>query len=169
MVAIMTYTPTAQKSNLYHAIKKLAKTWRRLSLKEEIYNGGNAMRKAYKIILTPDAYGYFVSVPDFNCNTQGKDIADALYMARDVIGAMGMSLHDMGKDIPEPDSTSFEMQSGDILTYVDVDFNEYRKKLATKRIKKTLTIPSWLNEKAEAENINFSRLLEEALINKLNV
>ena len=52
---------------------------------------------------------------------------------------------------------------------MDVDFNEYRKKLATKRIKKTLTIPSWLNEKAEAENINFSRLLEEALLNKLNI
>ena len=126
------------------------------------------MRKAYKIILTPDTQGYLVTIPDFNCNTQGKDIADALYMARDVIGSMGISLQDMGKDIPDPDCATFETQSGDILTYVDIDFNEYRKKLATKRIKKTLTIPSWLNEKAEAENINFSRLLEEALLNKLN-
>lgn len=125
------------------------------------------MRKAYRIILTPGEQGYMVTVPDFDCNTQGENIAEALFMARDVIGAMGITLEDMGKDIPEPDSVIFSVQSGDIVTYVDVDFMDYRKKAANKKVKKTLSIPSWLNEKAEAENINFSRVLEEALINKL--
>lgn len=125
------------------------------------------MRKAYKIILTPDDQGYVVTVPDFNCNTEGDDIAEALFMARDVIGLMGITLEDMGKDIPEPDTTEFTSEAGDIVTYVDVDFIEYRKKVANKKVKKTLTIPSWLNEKAEAAHINFSRALEEALINKL--
>jgi len=125
------------------------------------------MRKAYKIILSPDDQGYFVTVPDFNCNTEGKDIADALYMARDVIGAMGISLQDMGKDIPEPDTVAYELEAGDIETYVDVDFTEYRKRNDNKKVKKTLTIPSWLNEKAEAEHINFSRVLEEALKDRL--
>jgi len=125
------------------------------------------MRKAYKIILSPDDQGYFVTVPDFNCNTEGKDIADALYMARDVIGAMGISLQDMGKDIPEPDTVVYELEAGDIETYVDVDFTEYRKRNDNKKVKKTLTIPSWLNEKAEAEHINFSRVLEEALKDRL--
>ena len=127
------------------------------------------MRKAYKIILTPDEQGYLVTVPDFNCNTQGESIADALFMARDVIGAMGITLQDMGKYIPEPDSVIFNPESEDIVTYVDVDFAEYRKKAENKKVKKTLTIPSWLNEKAEAEHINFSRVLEEALINKLGI
>lgn len=127
------------------------------------------MRKAYKIVLTPDDQGYLVTVPDFNCNTEGKDIADALFMARDVIGAMGITLQDMGRDIPEPDTIDFTAGTKDIVTYVDVDFMEYRKKAENKKVKKTLTIPSWLNEKAEAEHINFSRVLEEALINRLEV
>ena len=127
------------------------------------------MRKAYKIVLTPDDQGYLVTVPDFNCNTEGKDIADALFMARDVIGAMGITLEDMGKEIPEPDTVEFVAETADIVTYVDVDFTEYRKRAENKKVKKTLTIPSWLNEKAEAEHINFSRVLEEALINRLEV
>ena len=127
------------------------------------------MRKAYKIILTPADQELLVTVPDFNCNTQGKDIADALFMARDVIGSMGITLQDMGKDIPEPDSVNFIAEAGSIVTYVDVDFTEYRKRVENKKVKKTLSIPSWLNEKAEAEHINFSRVLEEALIDKLEM
>lgn len=125
------------------------------------------MRKAYKIVLTPADQGFMVTVPDFDCNTQGEDIADALYMARDVIGVMGITLQDMGKEIPEPDSAEFTAGAGDVVTYVDVDFTEYRKRAENKKVKKTLSIPSWLNEKAEAEHINFSRVLEEALISRL--
>lgn len=127
------------------------------------------MRKAYKIILTPADQGYMVTVPDFDCNTQGEDIADALFMARDVIGAMGIALQDMGKEIPEPDSVPFETAAGDIVAFVDVDFTEYRKKADNRKVKKTLSIPSWLNERAEAEHINFSRVLEEALKDKLQL
>lgn len=127
------------------------------------------MRKAYQIVLTPTEEGYLVTVPDFNCNTQGADVADALFMARDVIGAMGITLQDMGKEIPEPNSVGFTAAPDDIVTYVDVDFMEYRKRAENRKVKKTLTIPSWLNEKAEAEHINFSRVLEEALLSKLDV
>lgn len=127
------------------------------------------MRKAYKIILTKDTDGYLVTVPDFDCNTQGTDIAEAMYMARDVIGLMGVTLEDMGKEIPEPDTAAYNLSDGDIELYVDVDFLEYRKRNENKKVKKTLSIPSWLNEKAEAEQINFSRLLEEALLNKLEL
>lgn len=125
------------------------------------------MRKAYKIVLSKSDEGYLVYVPDFDCNTEGKDIADAMYMARDVIGVMGITMEDMGKSIPEPDSVPYNLQTGDIEIYVDVDFIEYRKRLDNKKVKKTLSIPSWLNEKAEAEHINFSRVLEEALIDRL--
>ena len=127
------------------------------------------MRKAYKIVLTPADQGFMVTVPDFDCNTQGEDIADALYMARDVIGVMGITLQDMGKEIPEPDSADFKAGAEDIVTFVDVDFTEYRKRAENKKVKKTLSIPSWLNEMAEAENINFSRVLEEALMSRLEV
>ena len=125
------------------------------------------MRTAYKTIFTETADGYLVYVPDFNCNTEGKDIAEAMYMARDVIGLMGITMEDMGKEIPLPESSNYEYAGEELTLYVDVDFTEYRKKNDNKRVKKTLTIPSWLNEKAEAENVNFSRVLEEALIMRL--
>lgn len=127
------------------------------------------MRTAYKIILTKADEGYLVTVPDFDCNTQGEDIADAMAMARDVIGLMGITMEDMGKKIPEPDTATYELAAGDLELYVDVDFTEYRKKNDNKKVKKTLSIPSWLNEQAESEHVNFSRVLEEALLERLEI
>ena len=125
------------------------------------------MKIAYKIILTPTEEGYLVTIPDLDCNTQGKDIADAMFMARDAIGLMGMALEDMGKTLPHPKAAHHKLSEDDIETFVDVDFDDYRKRHDNRRVKKTLSIPSWLNKKAEAEHINFSRVLEEALTAKL--
>lgn len=127
------------------------------------------MRKAYQIILTPEENGYTVFVPDFDCGTQGTDLADAMYMARDVIGIMGITLQDIGKEIPEPGIAECVAEADDIVTYVDVDFDAYRRKHDNRKVKKTLTIPSWLNEQAENAHINFSRTLEEALLDKLEI
>lgn len=130
--------------------------------------GAKDMRKAYKVLLYVEDEGYSVYIPDFDNWTQGKDLADAIFMARDAIGIAGISLQDIGQEIPEPDSAKGDPEEkADIETYVDVDFVEYRKKQDNRKVKKNLTIPSWLNEKAEKQNINFSRTLEEALIEKL--
>ena len=126
------------------------------------------MRKAYKIVLTPTEQGYMVTVSDLKCNTQGEDIAEALFMARDVIGAMGMAWEDMGKGIPEPDSVEFETEANEIVTYVDVDFAEYRRKHDNRMVKKNCTIPFGLCEAAEKAGSNFSSVLREALKEKLN-
>lgn len=81
------------------------------------------MREAYKIILTPEKNGsYSVFVPDFDSGTQGKNLADAMYMARDLIGIMGITLQDMGKDIPVSGSAECRPEDNEIVTYVDVDF-----------------------------------------------
>lgn len=128
------------------------------------------MREAYKIVLTPEENGsYTVFVPDFDRWTQGENLADAMYMARDLIGIMGITLQDMGKDIPAPGTAECIAEANEIVTYVDVDFAEYRRKNDNKKVKKTLTIPSWLNEQAEMAHINFSRTLEEALRSKLEM
>ncbi len=84
---------------------------------------------AYKIILTKTNDGYLVTVPDFNCNTQGKDIAEAMVMARDVIGLMGITLEDGGNTIPDPNTVDYTVKEGDMELYVDVDFVEYRRKM----------------------------------------
>ncbi len=127
------------------------------------------MRYAYRIILIPEEKGYTVYIPDFDIGTQGADIADAMYMARDVISVTGVTLEDIGKKIPVPGEKEYSLKAGEMDTYVDVDFMEYKKKHDNRKVKKTLTIPSWLNEAAENENINFSRTLEEALLNKLSI
>lgn len=86
------------------------------------------MRVAYKVILTPEENGsYTVFVPDFNSGTQGKNLADAMYMARDLIGIMGITHQDMGKDIPVSGAAECSPKENEIVTYVDVDFAEYRQ------------------------------------------
>lgn len=135
----------------------------------ETSKGDNRMRYAYRIILIPEEKGYTVYIPDFDIGTQGADIADAMYMARDVISVTGVTLEDIGKKIPVPGEKEYSLKAGEMDTYVDVDFMEYKKKHDNRKVKKTLTIPSWLNEAAENENINFSRTLEEALLNKLSI
>ncbi len=126
------------------------------------------MKNAYPIILTPSEDGFVVYVPDFNINTQGKDVPDAMYMARDAIGLMGIDIEDDNEPLPVP--SNFEEVSctnGDIKTLVDVDLDEYRRKNDNRAVKKTLSIPSWLNESAISQNINFSAVLQEALKEKL--
>lgn len=128
------------------------------------------MKKAYKIALEKDNDTgiYIVKIPDFDAVTQGKDIADSINMARDLICVGALANEDLGKEIPEPNSKEFKCNKDDIITYVDVDIDLYRKKASKKRIKKTLTIPSWLNEAAEEEGLNFSRILEDALNERLS-
>jgi len=125
------------------------------------------MRKAYKVAIEKTDKGYLVKVPDFDAMTQGEDIADCMYMARDLICVAALGCEDLNQPIPEPNSVEFTSKESDIITYVDVDIDEYRRKHNNRKIKKTLSIASWINKKAEEEGINFSRTLEDALLEKL--
>lgn len=128
------------------------------------------MKKAYPIVLTPSKDGYVVFVPDFSINTQGKDIPDAMFMARDAMGLVGIDMEDDGEPLPEPSNfESVTCEDGDTVTLVDVDFDEYRRRNDNRSVKKTLSIPSWLNETALANNVNFSAVLQEALKAQLHL
>lgn len=131
------------------------------------------MRKVYPVILTPIEDGWFmVTVPDFDVNTQGKDIAEAMFMARDVIGICGIDLEDDGKELPEA-SDILDLKSlskpGDVVTLIDVDFDEYRRQNDLRMIKKNCTVPAWLSNEAEKQGVNFSALLQTALKKELKV
>lgn len=118
---------------------------------------------AYPIILKKSDNGYYVVIPDFDIGTQGETIAESMEMARDAIGLMGIDMEDDGKKIPEPDSVEFEKEDDDILTLVDVDFAEYRKKVENKAVKKNCTIPYWMSVEADKKGINYSRVLQDAI------
>ncbi len=128
------------------------------------------MKNAYPIILTPEETGFSVYVPDLNINTQGENLSDAISMARDAIGLWGITKEDMKQTIPSPsDVRSLHHGPNEIVTLVDVDFSAYRRANDLRTVRKNVTIPSWLNDCAVKEDINFSQVLQEALRERLRV
>ena len=123
---------------------------------------------------------FLVCVPDMEIFTEGDSFADAIEMARDAIGLAGISMEDNKEELPVPSDQASAMEkvkqdaevidfAKGILTYVDVDFSEYRKKVDTKTVRRNVALPGWLNYEAEHAGINVSRVLQEALMDVLNV
>lgn len=127
------------------------------------------MKQAYPIILTPDNGEYVVTVPGFDINTSGKDIADAIFMAEDAIRLCGITLQDMGKEVPTPGLVQVEYKAGDIPAFAVVDFDAYRRANETRTVRKNVSLPSYLNELAERAGTNFSQVLQDGLKAKLGV
>ena len=138
------------------------------------------MKRAYVTFLTPtndEKDTYLVEVPDMEILTEGYGLEDAIYMARDAIGLKGIFLEDEKRAIPEASSltelsnyeSTYQDVGEQIATYVDVDFAEYRKKNDNKSVRRNVTIPNWLNNAAEDAHLNVSRVLQEALMEKLDV
>ena len=128
------------------------------------------MKVVYPTILKEDKsekVPFCVMVPDLQIYTQGKDLANAIDMARDAISLMVVTLEDEGKEVPLPNSRNYDLEDGDLVTYVDADPELYRKKLHSKSVKKNCTLPQWIAEAAEAQGINFSRVLQDALLEKI--
>ncbi len=111
---------------------------------------------------------YAVTIPDFGDHTQGEDLAEALFMARDAIGLRGICLQDEGMEVPAPLSSNYKAKKGEEEYWVDVSFAEYRAEHDTRSVRKNVTIPHYINQKAEKLGINFSRVLQEALLDKIN-
>ena len=130
------------------------------------------MKNSYPIQLIPEKKGFTVYVPDFEINTEGEDLTDALEMARDAIGLMGIDMQDDGKALPEPSSLA-DVQAaaakGELVSLVDVDFAEYRRRNDMRAVKKNCTIPSWLAAEAERAGVNFSAVLQSALKQELHL
>lgn len=110
---------------------------------------------------------YLVEFIDFNCSTFGNDLIEAFSMAQD---AMGLYLDGM-INFPKP-TTNFDnikLKKNEFINYVEIDMDDYRRKHNNKSVKKTLTIPCWLNSLCEENSINFSQVLQEALKEKLGI
>lgn len=125
---------------------------------------------AYPAIFTPEEDGGFsVVFPDLEgCFTCGDDMADALFMAEDALALVLYGYESDGRKIPAPSRMEdLKLNDGEFVNSVACDTMEYRKRFNNKAVKKTLTIPEWLNESAMAMNINFSQVLQDALIQKV--
>lgn len=129
------------------------------------------MKAAYPIVMSQGAEYIIVYVPDFDINTQGTDYADAIEMARDAIGLMGIDMQDEKEPIPCPSDMSAisREHAEDIITLVDVDFADYRRKNDMRTVRRNVSLPSWLNAEAEKAGVNVSAILQAALKQELKI
>ena len=123
----------------------------------------------YPAIFKEDEGGYTVYFPDVpGCITEGDTMEEAFDMAQDALGLYMSYLRDNKEDIPKPSKpTDIKTKKGELVVIVDLDYAEYLRKNEAKAVKKTLSIPSWLNEEASIAGVNFSQVLQEALMIKL--
>ena len=135
------------------------------------------MKNVYPVIFTQVDECVLVEVPDLEILTEGTDMVNAIDMARDAIGLKGITLEDLGQEIPTPsDIDSVKIEDGSfsevgkgIVSLVDIDFTAYRVSLDNKTVRRNVTLPNWLNQAAEKSGVNVSRILQEALMAKLNI
>lgn len=116
---------------------------------------------------TAEEGGYWVEFPDIpECLTEGDTLEKAYDMATD---ALGLALTERLKSKEElPDASTPVMPEDGFVAIVAFDLMSYNKKERSRAIKKTLSIPEWMNEEALALNINFSQVLQDALVEKIN-
>ena len=127
------------------------------------------MLKIYPAVFLKEEDGYSVSFPDLSgCFTQGDSLEEAMEMAQEALGLYLTSLEERQIEAPAAsDASALHCNTREFSTLVSVPVEKYHRK--NKAVKKTLTIPEWLNEEAEARHINFSSVLQKALKEELQV
>jgi predicted RNase H-like HicB family nuclease len=132
------------------------------------------MKYVYPAIFTPEDKNILVSVPDLpGLHTFGSNIAEAIYMAQDAIEMWLWDAENKNELVP-PASSQGDMikrckKPDQFVSLVAADTDEYRRQTETRAIKKTLSIPAWLNDKAEKANAPFSQILQQGLKEYLRV
>ena len=129
------------------------------------------MKYVYAAVFNPEDDGYTVYFPDLpGCHTCGKTLEEALDMVNDALCLWLYHLEEDKTTIPAANHPKNIAVTGeDFVMAISVDTDNYRRFYENKLVKKNLNIPSWLNTKAEAANINFSQVLQKALKAELNL
>lgn len=115
--------------------------------------------------------GFWITFPDIpECMTQGDDMSQAYEMAVDALGLAITSREKEHEEIPQASTPcDLYVQDDEFCVVIEFDMLAYKKRTNSRAVKKTLSIPEWLNEEAIAMGINFSQVLQEALMQKIGV
>ena len=126
------------------------------------------MKKIYPAIFHSEDNVYWVEFPDLpGCFTQGDTLEDAMAMAEEALGLFIATLEEDRISIAAPSAPSdIKAAQNSFVTLISTNVERYRR---NKSVKKTLTIPQWINEAAAAKGINLSKTLQNALIEQLNL
>ena len=125
----------------------------------------------YPAIMHPEAEGgYSVWLHDIKgCVSQGETLSEAVENIKDALGLYYEDAAEGNATLPAPSAPNgFALESGEFVAVIEFSPSEYLKTRSTKAVKKTLSIPAWLNNMAEAQQINFSAVLQSALVERLN-
>lgn len=128
------------------------------------------VKVVYPIIIIKDpndeSVPYIVSIPNLGGYTQGTSIENSIEMGRDFIGLKVLDLIEDGGSVPKSVYSLPDTKPNELATLVDVNISAYRRQHDSHPVKKTVNIPSYLNEKGIESNLNFSQLLTKALEEK---
>ena len=115
--------------------------------------------------------GYTVYFPDLpGCITEGDTIEDALHMAKEALELFIDSMEEDGEAIPTPSlPEKIILNPSSFVSIIEIWMPLVRDEMENKSVKKTLTIPKWLNDIAEKNSVNFSQILQSALKDYLGV
>ena len=129
------------------------------------------MKYVYPALFQPEEEGFFISFPDLDgCFTQASSIPEGLDLAADALNLMLWHMEEEHMDIPPPSAlTAIKDKDGSFATLISADTLAYRRLHDTKAVRKNLSIPRWLDTLATEHNINFSNILQNALMRELGV
>lgn len=123
----------------------------------------------YPAVLYPfsdDSGGFVVEFPDLpGCVTEGRNLEEAILMGTDAASGWILDELEEGNSIPEASQyKEVQVREGGMVNLFTLDIDAYAEKYGEKSVRKNLTIPAWLNTFAEKNNINFSQVLQDALL-----
>lgn len=128
--------------------------------------GDFPMKLVYEAIFTPfeKGDGFTVEVPDLpGCVTEGDTLAEAIEMGQDAASGWILTELEEGNDYPKP-SDHIIVPEGSFSNYLVLDMDDYSERYGSKSVRKNITIPAWLNTYGEKNNVNFSKVLTDALL-----
>ncbi len=130
------------------------------------------MKYIYPAVFEKEGAFYTVVFPDLDgCYTQGDTLKEAVENASDILCLTLYNCEESKTPIPTPSDICSVHTENDrqFASLVSCDTLEYRKFYDSKAVKKTLTLPAWLNTMSESEGINFSAVLQDALKERLHI
>jgi len=125
------------------------------------------MKLIYPAIFTPcEEGGFTVDVVDLpGCVSEGDTLIEAIEQGTDAASGWILTALEDGDSIPQASSYSdITPDPGSFVNLLVVDIDAYAEKYGSKTVRKNITIPAWLNTYGEKNNINFSKVLSDALI-----
>lgn len=128
------------------------------------------MRYTFTAVITPESGKYYARVPDIaGCVTTGKDLEDAVAQITDALSGCLVVWEDQGLSIPSATAQKdIPHGTADVLTLISIDTIAYRARTDTHAVRKNVSIPAWMANMAERRGINYSKVLQDALVRQFS-